>query len=139
MFHWAVVQCLPPHSVSHGTVDCDYNQRCKKSYMYGSKCTVTCQSGYSLSGNPLLTCTKSRTWTGPTPICLNKNISYNISLSLSLSFPSLSHFLLSLILSFILALSLSLYFFLSLAFFLSLSLSVSLTLFPLALTLTLAL
>ncbi|XP_022108062.1 sushi, von Willebrand factor type A, EGF and pentraxin domain-containing protein 1-like [Acanthaster planci] len=56
-------KCKPYPQVSWGFYTCTHQ------YLYGSECTVTCSSGYSIRGSRKRTCRANEMWSGPPPRC----------------------------------------------------------------------
>ncbi|XP_038055058.1 sushi, von Willebrand factor type A, EGF and pentraxin domain-containing protein 1-like [Patiria miniata] len=58
-----VWRCVTHKQVTWGQVYCSHHN------LYGSKCTITCTSGYTLSGTSQRTCGSNEKWSGTEPSC----------------------------------------------------------------------
>ena len=54
----------PPLTLTNGTSDCS-----ERNSSVGDVCTITCNSGYELSGDSMRICQNNKTWTGTDSVC----------------------------------------------------------------------
>uniref|UniRef100_A0A8C8ECV3 Sushi domain-containing protein n=1 Tax=Otus sunia TaxID=257818 RepID=A0A8C8ECV3_9STRI len=61
----STVKCLHPPNITNGKLKGNISN----TFSYGASVSYSCNPGYSLVGNALISCTASGTWSQPPPQC----------------------------------------------------------------------
>lgn len=58
---FSAIACGPPQAaVANGRIECG-----TQDYSYQSRCVVSCDAGYDIESNDIITCQADKTWTEP--------------------------------------------------------------------------